>query len=104
MISISLSVLTSFFLLSILFDSIHIFTFVFGTSLIGISLDYSIHFITEWYNEKDKKEVLKKILPSMSLSFITTIASYFALFLTVFIYVNPLKVLLHIGFEIDRLF
>ena len=82
MISISLSVLTSFFLLSILFDSIHIFTFVFGTSLIGISLDYSIHFITEWYNEKDKKEVLKKILPSMSLSFITTIASYFALFLT----------------------
>ena len=28
------------------------------------------------------KEVLKKILPSMSLSFITTIASYFALFLT----------------------
>ena len=82
MISISLSALTSFFLLSILFDSIHIFTFVFGTSLIGISLDYSIHFITEWYNEKDKNEVLKKILPSMSLSFITTIASYFALFLT----------------------
>lgn len=82
MISITLSAASSFFLLSILLDSIHIFTFVFGTSLIGISLDYSIHFITEWYNEKDKKEVLKKILPSMSLSFITTISSYFALSLT----------------------
>lgn len=81
-ISIALAAASSFFLLSILLDSIHIFTFVFGTSLIGISLDYSIHFITEWYNEKDKKEVLKKILPSMSLSFITTISSYFALSLT----------------------
>ena len=82
MISIAVSSATSFFLLSILLDSIHIFTFVFGTSLIGVSLDYSIHFITEWYNEKDKKEVLRKILPSMNLSFITTIASYFALSLT----------------------
>ncbi|TKZ36311.1 MMPL family transporter [Brachyspira catarrhinii] len=82
MISIAVSSATSFFLLSIILDSIHIFTFVFGTSLIGISLDYSIHFITEWYNEKDKKEVLKKIFPSMSLSFMTTIASYFALSLT----------------------
>lgn len=81
-ISIAIAAASSFFLLSILLDSIHIFTFVFGTSLIGISLDYSIHFITEWYNEKDKKEVLKKILPSMSLSFITTISSYFALSLT----------------------
>ena len=82
MISIAVSSATSFFLLSILLDSIHIFTFVFGTSLIGVSLDYSIHFITEWYNEKYKKEVLRKILPSMSLSFMTTIASYFALSLT----------------------
>ena len=82
MISIAVSSATSFFLLSILLDSIHIFAFVFGTSLIGVSLDYSIHFITEWYNEKDKKEVLRKILPSMNLSFITTIASYFALSLT----------------------
>ena len=82
MISIAVSSATSFFLLSILLDSIHIFAFVFGTSLIGVSLDYSIHFITEWYNEKDKKEVLRKILPSMSLSFMTTIASYFALSLT----------------------
>ena len=82
MISIAVSSATSFFLLSILLDSIHIFTFVFGTSLIGVSLDYSIHFITEWYNEKDKKEVLIKILPSMSLSFMTTIASYFVLSLT----------------------
>lgn len=81
-VSIAVSSATSFFLLSIILDSIHIFTFVFGTSLIGVSLDYSIHFITEWYNEKYKKEVLKKIFPSMSLSFMTTIASYFALSLT----------------------
>ncbi|WP_020003783.1 MMPL family transporter [Brachyspira innocens] len=67
---------------SVFFNSIHIFTFVFGTSLIGISIDHSIHFITEWYNEKDKKEVLKKIFPSMLLGFLTTIISYLSLFLT----------------------
>ena len=73
---------TAFLLSSIFFNSLHIFTFVFGTSLIGISIDHSIHFITEWYNEKDKKEVLKKIFPSMLLGFLTTIISYLSLSLT----------------------
>ncbi|WP_304331924.1 MMPL family transporter [Brachyspira innocens] len=73
---------SAFLYSSVFFNSIHIFTFVFGTSLIGISIDHSIHFITEWYNEKDKKEVLKKIFPSMLLGFLTTIISYLSLFLT----------------------
>ena len=31
-----------------LFGSIHVFTFVFGTSVIGVSIDYAIHFFTDW--------------------------------------------------------
>ena len=82
MCTIFLAGASAFLLSSVFFSSIHIFTFVFGTSLIGISIDHSIHFITEWYNEKDKKEVLKKIFPSMLLGFITTIISYLSLSLT----------------------
>ena len=82
MCTIFLAGASAFLLSSIFFRSIHIFTFVFGTSLIGISIDHSIHFITEWYNEKDKKEVLKKIFPSMLLGFLTTIISYLSLSLT----------------------
>lgn len=82
MCTIFLAGLSAFLYSSVIFNSIHIFTFVFGTSLIGISIDHSIHFITEWYNEEDKKEVLKKIFPSMLLGFLTTIVSYISLSLT----------------------
>ena len=82
MCTISLAGISAFLLSSIFFSSIHIFTFVFGTSLIGISIDHSIHFITEWYNEKNKKEVLRKIFPSMLLGFLTTVISYLSLSLT----------------------
>ena len=82
MCTITLAGAAAFLLSSIFFNSLHIFTFVFGTSLIGISIDHSIHFITEWYNEKDKKEVLKKIFPSMLLGFLTTVVSYLSLSLT----------------------
>ena len=82
MCTISLAGISAFLLSSIFFRSIHIFTFVFGTSLIGISIDHSIHFITEWYNEKNKKEVLRKIFPSMLLGFLTTVISYLSLSLT----------------------
>ncbi|WP_083250045.1 MMPL family transporter [Brachyspira hampsonii] len=92
MCTILLSGLSAFLYSSVFFDSIHIFTFVFGTSLIGISIDHSIHFITEWYNEEDKKEVLRKIFPSMLLGFVTTIVSYLSLSLTSLILLKQIAV------------
>ena len=51
------------------FGSIHIFTFVFGTSVIGVSIDYAIHFFTERHH----------IFKGLLLGFMTTELSYAAL-------------------------
>ncbi|MDR2841655.1 MAG: MMPL family transporter [Spirochaetaceae bacterium] len=57
----------------IVFKSIHILSFVFGTTLIGSSIDYSIHFFV---NRTDKTktgfEIQKKIFRAVTLSFIST--------------------------------
>lgn len=52
-----------------IFGSIHVFTFVFGTSVIGVSIDYAIHFFTERHN----------IFKGLLLGFMTTELSYVAL-------------------------
>lgn len=74
--TIAISSTFAYMLVSILFDSVHIFTFVFGTSLIGISIDYSIHFITDFIYENDEKKSLKNIKPSLMLAFATTVIAY----------------------------
>lgn len=51
------------------FHEIHIFTFVFGTSVIGVSIDYALHH----FADKDAR------LRSMLLGFMTTELSYVAL-------------------------
>ncbi len=67
------------------FREIHIFTIIFGTSLIGISVDYSFHFFSEWSKEKcDTRQVVRKIFPGIIVGFITTAISYAAFTVTDF--------------------
>ena len=64
------------------FGEIHMFTLVFGTSIIGISIDYAIHFFTDWKfaNENhDGREVRKRIFKGLILGFTTTELGYIAL-------------------------
>lgn len=68
----------------LVFTEIHIFTIVFGTSLIGISVDYSFHYFTEWAGSAKKKDVLKKIRPGITIGLVTTLLSYGAFTLTSF--------------------
>lgn len=62
-----------------IFESIHIFTLVFGTSVIGVSIDYAIHFFTDWKNGASGDVVRKHILKGLLLGFMTTELSYAAL-------------------------
>ncbi len=75
-----LTILTSsafaYFMTSVLFDSIHIFTFVFGTSLIGITIDYSIHFLGDYIHEQDSNKTLTNVAKPIILACLTTIISY----------------------------
>lgn len=68
----------------IIFNEIHIFTIVFGTSLIGISVDYSFHFFTEWAEGKRSRSVVRRIFPGITIGLITTLLSYGAFTLTTF--------------------
>ncbi len=69
--SISLGMLCGYSLVSLLFDKVHILTFVFSTTLIGICIDYSLHFFVE----KD----LKKIFKSLTVSFVSTSCAFLVL-------------------------
>lgn len=77
--TLGLSTGLAYCITSVLFPSIHIFSFVFGTSVIGVTMDYSIHYITHWYFENGARDVIKKILMSLFLGLLTTVISYVAL-------------------------
>ena len=65
------------------FGNIHVFTFVFGTSVIGVSIDYAVHFWTHWkertLGDSRSRSVRSLIFKSLLLGFMTTEFSYLAL-------------------------
>ena len=56
-----------FCITSLIFPTIHILTFVFSTTLIGICVDYSLHYLME--------SDLKKIIKSLTVSMISTVCA-----------------------------
>lgn len=77
--SIGVAIMAALSTTWVFFGNIHIFTFVFGTSVIGVSIDYAIHFFTDWKRGCSGFDVRKHILKGLFLGFITTELSYIAL-------------------------
>ena len=76
------------------FRSIHVLTFVFGTTLIGTCLDYSIHFFINWkFNSalKDGADVRNHIFKGVGLGFLSTEICFACLF------VSPFPLLKQVG-------
>ena len=69
--SISLGMLCGYSIVSLLFDKVHILTFVFSTTLIGICIDYSLHYFVE--------KNINKIFKSLTVSFISTSCAFLVL-------------------------
>jgi predicted exporter len=64
----------------LVFREIHIFTFVFGTTLIGTCVDYSVHFFVHWKGNpslKNGAEIRSHISKSVIMSFISTEICFF---------------------------
>lgn len=61
-------ILSGYLVCSIVFSSIHVLTFVFSTTLIGICIDYMLHY----FIEKD----LDNILKSLTVSMLTTVSAF----------------------------
>lgn len=70
------------------FREVHILTFVFGTTLIGTCVDYSIHFFIHWKvnrNIKKGNEIRSLILRGITLSFVSTGICFIALLFAPFV-------------------
>ena len=82
------------------FRGIHVLTFVFGTTLIGTCLDYSIHYFVNWKGNNDcksPKEVRSHILRGISLGFLSTEICFAALFIAPFPLLKQVSVFLFTG-------
>ena len=66
----------------LVFREIHVFTFIFGTTLIGICIDYSIHFFVQWKGNaalKNGYEIRSCISKSMIMCFISSVIGFGAI-------------------------
>lgn len=85
--SIVLSAAASFLMAQLVFGKTQALVLVFGTSLIGCGIDYSLHFFFNWKalsGPESGREIREKILKGLSLSFISTQTCYILLFLMPF--------------------
>ncbi len=73
--SLALAMYAGYLTTSVFFDSIHILTFVFASTLIGICVDYCLHYFA---HNRD----LMLIMPSLTQSLLTTVCAFFVLLLS----------------------
>ncbi|NNC24339.1 hypothetical protein HKX42_00605 [Salinisphaera sp. USBA-960] len=69
-------VLTAIVATRLIFGNIHIFTVVFGASLVGVAVDYCLHFFAERWRHPDSGHALRAIAPAITLGLVTSAAAY----------------------------
>jgi predicted exporter len=87
LLSIGVGFLGAFLVCWGIFGRIHLLTLVFGASLIGVAQDYGIYFLCsrlETEQEIDSFALLKRIMPGLLLTLLTTVIGYMGLALTPF--------------------
>jgi predicted exporter len=85
LITVGIAFLYAFFMTSMVFTKIFLLTLVFGTSLIGMSVDYCLYWLTCSIDAKDDTFARRrKLYPGMLMALFTTSAAYFLLGITPF--------------------
>jgi len=76
------------------FDHVHILTLVFGTSLIGISVDYTLHFFAAREDKAswNANKVISQISPGITLGLLTSLIGFLALCTTPFLGLQQMAV------------
>ena len=75
--TIAIAIFTALSFTWFTFGKVHVFTLVFGTSIIGVSVDYAVHFFVNW--KSGVRNVRLSIIKGLLLGFLTTELSYIAL-------------------------
>ena len=87
LVSIALGCLGGFAACIAVFGEVHLMTMVFGASLVGISVDYALHFFCERYRFDDDwspPAAIRHIFPGISLGLITSVIGFVGLFFAPF--------------------
>ncbi|MDR2104138.1 MAG: MMPL family transporter [Deferribacteraceae bacterium] len=79
---IALAFAAAFFLTSALFGEIHVLTLLFGASLIGLSIDYILHFIVEFNSKDSASEAIATVRSAIISSFFTSAAGFAVIFVS----------------------
>ena len=83
--SIASGIGAAFAITIILFGQVHILTLVFGSSLIGISVDYAMHYLCRWFDPSWSRETaMAEVLPGISLGLVSSVAAFASLLITPF--------------------
>lgn len=73
--SILISVTAAFFATLAVFKNMHVITLVFGTSLIGSCIDYSLHYFTHWAGNEDFRngeEIRNHLIPGLTMAIVSS--------------------------------
>ncbi|MDR0386814.1 MAG: MMPL family transporter, partial [Treponema sp.] len=84
----------------LVFREIHVLTFVFGTTLIGMGVDYSIHYFMNWKGNpalSDGPAIRSRIFRGIAMSFLSSEICFAALFFAPFIILKQFAVFLFTG-------
>jgi len=87
LLSISCGLLVAFVVTVAVFGKVHLFSLIFGASLIGVSIDYAFHYLTERLVTKDNWQpdlALKHIFNAITLGLITSLIGYLGLLIAPF--------------------
>ncbi len=103
-LTIGLGILAGFLVTSLAFPSVHILTFVFSTTLIGICVDYTLHFFVSHEKDTSCDEVIKEIFTSLSVSLLTTASAFVVLLFSSFILLKQIAVFTVTGLTTVYLF
>lgn len=61
------------------FGHVHLITLVFGSSVIGVAMDYALHYLTEHYKPGAPHNSLQQVLPGITLAMLTSVIAYAAI-------------------------
>ncbi len=79
------------------FESVHILALVFGCSLVGVAVDYAIHYYCASFKTIDRFQIFSLLLPAMPLGVLTSSIGYGILIIAPFPGIQQMAVLACIG-------
>ncbi len=91
-VSIGLGIYAGYCVTVLIFKDIHILTFVFSTTLIGVCVDYSLHYFVALKEGERGVDTIKDIFKSLTVSLITTVSAFLILLFADFVLLRQISV------------